>query len=294
MAAKDDNIIRLEDFKSDNSKGNQKEATNGLDLEFLKTLSGRSKKEPIEQETYTPPRSVKNGHQGKQNPKNNNRKQIKKPNPNKKRNYSSSRKRNAQRLIAAGMLSAAVLLGGVAGYNIHNANIASTEYSLDDYDKTELFNNTNDLIQYVAEDTYFEKNPEDKYWLGDYYLESYNEASICGSDVTLKLNYTKVSYEFEGGIDSKSINVKLPKDFAKDVYLNYKDLRDSSSVSDEKKEKTAYWLKMNKCVTNLKDGLNDYIENATNKDYSDSAKDVLKNSKIDNTLSKEDDDGRDF
>ena len=51
---------------------------------------------------------------------------------------------------------------------------------------------------------------------------------------------------------------------------------------------------MNKCVTNLKDGLNDYIENSTNKDYSDSAKDVLKNSKIDNNLSKEEDDGRDF
>ena len=50
---------------------------------------------------------------------------------------------------------------------------------------------------------------------------------------------------------------------------------------------------MNSCVTNLKDGLNNYIKNTSNKDYSNSAKNALKNSKIDHNLSKEDD-GRDF
>ena len=285
-----DNIVSLDELRYKKFLENQKEATNGLDTAFLGTFSRSSKGNP--QGTRTSSRSDRNRRP--RNTKNNNPQPIRKPNPNKKRNYSSSRKRNAQRLIAAGMLSAEVLLGGVVGSSINNARIASTEYSLDEYDKTELFKNTNNLIQYVAEDTYFEKNPNDKSLINDYSLESYNEANICGSDVTLKLNYTKVSYEFDSGVDSKSINVKLPKDFAKDVYLHYKDLRDSSNVSNEKKEKTAYWLKMNKCVTNLKDGLNDYIENSTNKDYSDSAKDVLKNSKIDNNLSKEEDDGRDF
>lgn len=84
---------------------------------------------------------------------------------------------------------------------------------------------------------------------------------------------------FLAGVNSKSIEVKLPKDFAKDVYLNYSDLRKSSRVSDERKEKTSYWLKMNKCVTNLKDGLNNYIQNTEDKDYSKAAKDVLENSK---------------
>lgn len=295
MANKKDNIISMADIKS--KKGNQeqlitsqKEATDGLDLTYLKVLSKN-------QRAHTSTRSSDIEYQTKQPSQQNKKRSVSKPNHKKQRNYSSSRKRNTKlicnRLIAAGMLSAAVLLGGTTYSHINDARLASTEYSLDDYDKSEIFHNTNDLIQYVAEDTYFEKNPDDKILFDDYYLESYNEASVCGSDVTLKLNYTKLSREFEGGIDSKSINVTLPKDFAKDVYLNYKDLRDSSRVSDEKKEKTAYWLKMNSCVTNLKDGLNNYIKNTSNKDYSNSAKNALKNSKIDHNLSKQDD-GRDF
>lgn len=296
MASKDNNIINFNSVKNQYSKEATNEATNELDLEYLKMLS-RQPKSPNrnreEHNNHNRRRTVQENHHNKHRP-------VRRPSHNKKRNYSSSRRRNAKhicnKLIATGMLSAAVLLGGVAGYNMHNANLASTEYSLDNYDKTELFNNTDNLIEQVAENTYFEKNPDIKDSFDGYFLESYNEVSISGGagDVTLRLNYSKLSHDFSGGVNSKSIEVKLPKDFAKDVYLNYSDLRKSSRVSDERKEKTSYWLKMNKCVTNLKDGLNNYIQNTEDKDYSKAAKDVLENSKINNAPSKEDDYDREF
>lgn len=292
MASKDNNIINFNSVKNQYSK----EATNELDLEYLKMLSrqpkspNRNRKEP---NNHNRRRTAQENNHNRHRP-------VRRPSHNKKRNYSSSRRRNAKhicnKLIATGMLSAAVLLGGVTGYNMHNANLASTEYSLDNYDKTELFNNTDNLIEQVAENTYFENNPDIKDSFDGYFLESYNEVSISGGagDVTLRLNYSKLSHDFSGGVNSKSIEVKLPKDFAKDVYLNYSDLRKSSRVSDERKEKTSYWLKMNKCVTNLKDGLNNYIQNTEDKDYSKAAKDVLENSKINNAPSKEDNYDREF
>lgn len=61
-----------------------------------------------------------------------------------------------------------------------------------------------------------------------------------------------------------------------------------------KGKKNIILAKMNKCVTNLKDGLNNYIQNTEDKDYSKAAKDVLENSKINNAPSKEDNYDREF
>ena len=202
-----------------------------------------------------------------------------------KKQYKSSLKKNyvkVSKLVAAGMLSASMLLGGVAGYNISNANTGNVEYTLDEYNPTDLFNATNDLIQNVAEDTYFNAHPDDEASFNRYSLESYNEVSVAGNvKVTLKLNYSRLDSSSTNGVDSKSIDVNLPQDFGKNVYLPYKELRETSSrATKTEKEKMSYWLNINSDITDLTNGLERYIENTRDKEYAKSAQTTLDDSRI--------------
>lgn len=193
--------------------------------------------------------------------------------------YEASLKRNGKKLsksLAIALSVGALAIGGLVGSRINAQVQGNQEYVLNDYSPKELFDQTNLLIQDVAENTYFEEHPDEKDEFKGYDLESYTEQSVykAGGEVTLKLNYSK--YSTNGtGMESKSCVVTLPEDFAKDVYLGYKDLRQTSNVDESKKEKTAYWMKMNKSVGELVDGLNHYIENSKDKDVVESAKDAL-------------------
>lgn len=202
------------------------------------------------------------------------------------RRYQSSLKKNyikLSKLVAAGALAASLALGGFAGYQISNHNTGSVEYSLDKYDPTELFNGTNELVKDVAEDTLFEKQPDMEDTLSNYYLESYNEASVSPfyGDVTLRLNYINKDPRDRSKSNYIAIKVDLPKDFAKNVYLPYKDLRDTSqTATDKEKSKTSYWLKINEATNDLSQGLETYIKEAEDKEYSETAQSILDNAKI--------------
>ena len=202
------------------------------------------------------------------------------------RRYQSSLKKNyikLSKLVAAGALAASLALGGFAGYQISNHNTGSVEYSLDEYNPTDLFNATNDLIKEVAEDKLFEDEPDVEETLSDYYLESYNEESITHftGDVTLKLNYINRNPRdpYKRSYIEKSVT--LPRDFGKNVYLPYKDLRETSqAATDNDKAKTSYWLKINTDINNLTNGLETYINESKDKEYTKAAQDILDNSKI--------------
>lgn len=207
--------------------------------------------------------------------------------------YQSSLKKNyikLSKLVATGSLAVSLALGGFAGYQISNHNTGNVEYSLNEYDPTELFNATNELVKDVAEDTLFEKEPNMKETLSDYYLESYNEESISyfSGSVTLQLNYINRDRNDTSKSRYLPVKIELPNDFGKNVYLSYKNLRDTSQqASDEEKEKTSYWLKINKATNDLSQGLETYIKEAKDKEYSENAQSILDDAKIKNT----DDDG---
>ena len=81
-----------------------------------------------------------------------------------------------------------------------------------------------------------------------------------------------------------AVEVDLPKDFAKNVYLPYKDLRDTSQkATDNEKAKTSYWLKINKATNDLSQGLESYSREADDKEYSETAQSILDDSKVKNT-----------
>ena len=74
---------------------------------------------------------------------------------------------------------------------------------------------------------------------------------------------------------------KLTK--AKEILKKYKQehlLYFYDDLSDKEKEKTSYWLKINKNITDLTNGLETYIETTQYKQYANSAKTVLDNSKL--------------
>ena len=203
--------------------------------------------------------------------------------------YQSSFKKNyikISKLVAAGFISASLFISGFAGYKISNYNTGNTEYSLAEYEPTELFNGTNELVKDVAEDTLFEKQPNMQDTLSDYYLESYNEASVAPfyGDVTLRLNYINKDPRDRLKSNYIAVEVDLPKDFAKNVYLPYKDLRDTSQkATDNEKAKTSYWLKINKATNDLSQGLESYSREADDKEYSETAQSILDDSKVKNT-----------
>lgn len=203
--------------------------------------------------------------------------------------YQSSFSKNylkLSKLLAAGIISTSLFIGGLTGYQISNHNIGSTEYSLKEYNPTELFNGTNELVKDVAEDTLFEEKPNMEDTLSDYYLESYNEVSVAPfyGSVTLQLNYINKDPRDTSKSDFIPVKVDLPKDFAKNVYLPYKDLRDTSQkATDNEKAKTSYWLKINKATNDLNQGLESYSKEADDKEYSETAQSILDDSKVKNT-----------
>ena len=203
--------------------------------------------------------------------------------------YQSSFSKNylkLSKLLAAGIISTSLFIGGLTGYQISNHNIGSTEYSLKEYNPTELFNGTNELVKDVAEDTLFEEKPNMEDTLSDYYLESYKEVSVAPfyGPVTLQLNYINKDPRDTSKSDFIPVKVDLPKDFAKNVYLPYKDLRDTSQkATDNEKAKTSYWLKINKATNDLSQGLESYSKEADDKEYSETAQSILDDSKVKNT-----------
>lgn len=250
------------------------------EIQFTPQTSSKIYKQPVDQSSArrpTPRRRTNTSNQKRDVPNSYSHRNQK---------YQSSFKKNyikLSKLVAAGALAASLALGGFAGYQISNHNTGSVEYSLDEYNPTDLFNNTNDLIKEVAEDKLFEDEPDLEETLSDYYLESYNEESITHftGDVTLTLNYVnknphdiyKRSY-----IEKK---VDLPTDFGKNVYLPYKNLRETSqAATDNDKAKTSYWLKINTDINNLTNGLETYINETKDKEYTKAAQDILDNSKI--------------
>lgn len=205
------------------------------------------------------------------------------------KSYQASLKKNyikLSKLVAAGALAASLALGGFAGYQISNHNTGSVEYSLDEYNPTELFNGTNELVKDIAEDTLFEEQPNMQDTLSDYYLESYNDASVSFfyGDVTLRLNYINRDPKDRSKSNFIPVEVHLPKDFAKNVYLPYKDLRDIfQAATDNEKTKTSYWLKINKATNNLSQGLETYIKEAEDKEYSETVQSILDDAKTKST-----------
>ena len=151
------------------------------------------------------------------------------------RKYQASLKKNyikVGKLVAAGALAATIALGGFTGYQFSNHNNGNVEYSLDEYDPTELFYATDELVEEVAEDILLDEQPDMKETLSDYYLESYNESSVAPffNSVTLKLNYIHKDPTKAKHIPKE---VTLPKDLAEYVYLPYKDLREASQKATD-------------------------------------------------------------
>lgn len=203
--------------------------------------------------------------------------------------YQSSFKKNyikISKLSSAVILSAMLAFGNFTGYQISNYNTGNVEYSLDEYNPTELFNSTNKLVKDVAEDTLLTQNPDIQDTLHDYYLESYNETYITRftNSVTLTLNYVNRDLSKISKTNPIQLKVDLPKDFAKNVYLPYKDLRDiSQAATNKEKNKTSYWLKINKATNNLTQGLETYIKETEDNEYDKAAQSVLDDAKINNS-----------
>lgn len=257
------------------------------EIQFTPQTSSRSSQQPVNRSTTrrpTPRRRTNTSNQ---------KRDVRNSYSHRNQKYQSSFKKNyikISKLVAAGALAVSLALGGFAGYQISNHNTGSVEYSLDEYDFTELFNGTNELVKDVAEDTLFENKPDIEETLSDYYLESYNEDSITyfTGDVTLKLNYINRDPRDPYKPSYIEKYVTLPRDFGKNVYLPYKDLRDTSqAATDNEKSKTSYWLKINKTTNNLSHGLETYIKEAKDKEYRENAQSILDDAKIKNT----DDDG---
>lgn len=252
-----------------------------IEIDFTPQISSQRSRQTVNKSTTRRPTTSK--------PKRNVRNSYSHSN----KRYQSSLKKNyikLSKLVATGSLAVSLALGGFAGYQISNHNTGNVEYSLNEYDPTELFNATNELVKDVAEDTLFEKEPNMKETLSDYYLESYNEESISyfSGSVTLQLNYINRDRNDTSKSRYLPVKIELPNDFGKNVYLSYKNLRDTSQqASDEEKEKTSYWLKINKATNDLSQGLETYIKEAKDKEYSENAQSILDDAKIKNT----DDDG---
>ena len=249
------------------------------EIQFTPQTSSRSSNQPVN--SATPRRPTPRRRTNASNQKRN----VRNSYSHRSQKYQSSLKKNyikISKLVAAGALAASLALGGFAGYQISNHNTGSVEYSLDEYNPTDLFNATNDLIKEVAEDKLFEDEPDVEETLSDYY-ESYNEESITHftGDVTLKLNYINRNPRdpYKRSYIEKSVT--LPRDFGKNVYLPYKDLRETSqAATDNDKAKTSYWLKINTDINNLTNGLETYINESKDKEYTKAAQDILDNSKI--------------
>lgn len=250
------------------------------EIQFTPQTSSRSSNQPVN--SATPRRPTPRRRTNASNQKRN----VRNSYSHRSQKYQSSLKKNyikISKLVAAGALAASLALGGFAGYQISNHNTGSVEYSLDEYNPTDLFNATNDLIKEVAEDKLFEDEPDVEETLSDYYLESYNEESITHftGDVTLKLNYINRNPRdpYKRSYIEKSVT--LPRDFGKNVYLPYKDLRETSqAATDNDKAKTSYWLKINTDINNLTNRLETYINESKDKEYTKAAQDILDNSKI--------------
>ena len=200
------------------------------EIQFTPQTSSRSSKQPVNRSTTRRPTPRRRTNASNQ------KRDVRNSYSHTNRRYQSSLKKNyikLSKLVAAGALAASLALGGFAGYQISNHNTGSVEYSLDEYNPTDLFNATNDLIKEVAEDKLFEDEPDVEETLSDYYLESYNEESITHftGDVTLKLNYINRNPRdpYKRSYIEKSVT--LPRDFGKNVYLPYKDLRETSQAA---------------------------------------------------------------
>lgn len=250
------------------------------EIQFTPQTSSRSSNQPVNRATTRRPTPRRRTNASNQ------KRDVRNSYSHTNRRYQSSLKKNyikLSKLVAVGALAASLALGGFAGYQISNHNTGSVEYSLDEYNPTDLFNATNDLIKEVAEDKLFEDEPDVEETLSDYYLESYNEESITHftGDVTLKLNYINRNPRdpYKRSYIEKSVT--LPRDFGKNVYLPYKDLRETSqAATDNDKAKTSYWLKINTDINNLTNGLETYINESKDKEYTKAAQDILDNSKI--------------
>lgn len=253
--------------------------TDDRELQFTPQTSSRNSRHTVNRSTTRRPTPRR-----RPNPQNGKR-DLRNSYSHSRKNYQASLKKNYEKLlklVATGLISASLLVGGVVGYNINNHITGNIEYSLDEYNPTELFNGTNEFIKEVAEDKALSEHPNLEDTLSDYYIESYNESSVSPfyGAVTLQLNYINRDPRDTTKSNFIPIEVTLPKDFAKNVYLPYKDLRDTSQqASSEKKEKTSYWLKINKSTTELTDGLKEYSRTTEDKQYSDLAQTVLDNAK---------------
>lgn len=188
-------------------------------------------------------------------------------------------KKGLTTVIAAATLA---LGGGAIGYNFATENTGNVEYSLDTYNPSDMFTATDNLIKNVAKSTYFSMHPDETKRFEGFNLQSYTERVVSSNgDVSLMLNFTKPDSSLQGGVDSRSVPVSLPKDFGKDVYLNYKELREKSqSFTEDEKGTVSYMIAMNSCVNKLRDGLNNYINNTKNNNYKEAAQGALNSSKV--------------
>ncbi len=244
------------------------------EIDFIPQVSRSSRNSEYTHDKSTTQRRRSTNSREKRNVRNSYNHTNKKYNSSLKKNYVK-----IKRSIVTGTLAATLALGGLVGYQVGSHTTGNIEYSLDEYNPTDLFNGTNNLIKTVADDTLIKDMPEVKENLTGYYLDTYKEYTVSplDGDVKLKLNYTSRDPKDS----AKSVIVSLPKDFAKKVYLPYKDLRETShETTNKEKEKASYWLKINKNVTDLTNGLETYIETTKDKQYVDSAKTVLDNAKL--------------
>ncbi len=268
MSPNDDkNIIDLNAIRAHKRENNE--------IEFTQQTSSRSSGRTVNSSTNRRPTS-------------NQKRNVRNSCSHSSKKYKASLNKNYVKLkksVVAGTLAATLaiggIFGGVVGHSIADNN-KNIEYSLDEYNPSELFTSTNQLIKQVAQNELMNEKPHLKETLDGYYLESYEETYISrfSREVELQLNYINRDSKYAGGAKYVPIEVTLPKDFAKKVYLPYKDLREiSQQATDEKKEKVSYWVKLNETVTELTDGLKSYIENTKDTKYVDSAKSVLDDAK---------------
>ena len=253
---------------------------NDRELDFIPQTSSRNSRQTVNRATTrnsTPRRRTNTSTQ---------KRDIRNSYNHSPKKYKSSLNKNyvkISKLVAAGALAASLAIGAFVGAKINSNVTGNTAYTLDEYNPTDLFNSTNDLIIDVAEDTLIKDNPDVEETLGDYYLESYNEDSVTRftGEVTLKLNYINSDPRDQSKPRLVEKYVNLPNDFGKNVYIPYKDLREASQhATDSDKSKTSYWLKINSTTTNLTNGLESYISETKDKEYSETAQEVLAGSKI--------------
>ena len=266
----------MEPYERNNGRNVPLVNSNGFDFNSVRRHAAQQRQNNPRQTAH--PRQARPSGQRRPTPRN-----IRNsPNSKKGQRYNASMKKNPHlitltRKAAAIALSAALALGGVAGYgisSIQNTVANNSSYSLDQYDSSEMFSATDNLIKKMLLDN--AQMPED---IKDRaVITSYSEMVTSSNEA--KLAFTYDYYDVDAH-EQKSDQTwgTLPADFTEYVYNNYREVKEiEQNTPEEEKGRVSYWLQINSAVNNLEQGLTTYVSKTQDNDYAKSAQSILDNS----------------